>query len=238
MTSPRISYLLIVWFGLICQFSWAQSTSFPRRVEVEGHLDYDTFFGFYPSIYVSRPLDSLHTITGYGIFYTNPAFFGAETGITVSFATPQRNWTVTPGAGLVSGSVFVEGRSFAVGEGGFGSLAVQFEQSRWYVQGYGAYWGVLQRKTADAYDFAYYFISAGRVMSTNFRVGLVFGQLGNVRLPRNNGDFSEFTTARFGISTTTNLPLSLTLQLGGGLATGNSPATFLQIGLSRSLRHW
>ena len=127
----------------------AQVARSPHPTTVEGHLDYDTFFGFYPSVSVSRPLDSLHALTGYGIFYTNPAFFGAETGVTVSFTSPRKYWTVTPGAGLVSGSVFVEGRPFTVGEGYFGSLGVQHERAGWYVQGYGAYWRVLKRQTAE-----------------------------------------------------------------------------------------
>ncbi|NIJ52246.1 hypothetical protein [Dyadobacter arcticus] len=57
-----------------------------------------------------------------------------------------------PGVGLVSGSVFVEGRSFAVAEGYTGSLAAQYEQSNWFVEGYGGYYGALKRKTADTYD--------------------------------------------------------------------------------------
>ncbi len=237
MKLSKIGYGLLVWFGLIYQPSLAQTTLPIHPVSVEGHLDYDTFFGFYPSVYVSRPLDSLHTLTGYGVFYTNPAFFGAETGVTMSFMNRRKTWTVVPGAGLVNGSVFVQGRPFAVGEGGFGSLGVQFEQLGWYAQGYGAYWGAFRRKTTDTYDFAYYFLQLGRVISPKFRVGLVFGQLGYVRLPRNDGDTSEFDTMRFGISTTTNLPLGLAaLQVGGGFATGTGPSTFFQFGMSRSLK--
>lgn len=235
MNLSTIGAGFLIWFGLLNQSSLAQRQAVPHSVTVEGRADYDTFFGFYPSVAVSRSLDSLHTVTAYGVFYTNPAFFGVETGMTMSVSNRRKTWTVIPGLGLVSGSVFVEGRPFAVGEGGFGSLGVQFEQSGWYAQGYGAYWAALRRKTTDTYDFAYYFLQLGRVISPRFRVGLVFGQLGYVRLPRNAGDMSEFNTARFGLTTTTSLPLGLVAQVGGGLATGTGPGTFLQVGISRSL---
>ncbi len=238
MNGLKFGYGFLICLCLVCQPVLAQTARPFRPVTVEGHLDYDTFFGFYPSVIVSRPLDSLHTITGYGVFYTNPAFFGAETGVTMSFTTRRKIWIFTPGAGLVSGSVFVEGRPFAPGEGYFGSLAVQFEKAGWYGQGYGAYWSVLKRKTAGTYDFAYYFGQVGRIISPRLRAGLVFGQLGYVRLPRNDGDDSEFDAVRFGIATTTQLPCALTLQLGGGLATGTGPHTFFQVGLSRLLNHW
>lgn len=228
-------YGLVSWLSLSYGDVCAQAVRSPRRVTAEGHLDYDTFFGFYPSVYARLSLDSLHEVAAYGVFYTNPAFFGAETGVTISLTTPRKHWTIAPGLGLVSGSVFVQGRSFAIGEGGFGSLSVQFEQAGWYGQGSGAYWGVFRRKTADTYDFAYYFVQAGRIISPKFRVGLVFGQLGDVRRPRNEGDETKFNVHRFGISATLALPFRLNVQAGGGLATGTGPRTFLQFGLSRFL---
>ena len=165
---------LLGWFGLRDQLARAQAIRYHRPVTVEGRLDYDTYFGFYPSLTVSKSLDSVHTLMEYGIFYTDPAFFGAETGLRFSVAPPRKNWSVVPGVGLVSGSVFVEGRSFAVAEGYTGSLMGQYEQSNWFVEGYGGYYGVLKRKTADIYDFAFYSLQAGRIISKKVRIGLVY----------------------------------------------------------------
>lgn len=228
---------VLIWFNLIYSSTHAQATQPPRPVTVEGRLDYDTFFGFYPSLTVSRPLDSLHTVMGYGIFYTDPAFSGAETGLRLSFPLPRKNGSVVPGMGLVSGSVFVQGRSFAVAEGYTGSVAARYEQSGWLWEFYGGYYGALKRKTTDTYDFAFYTLQAGRILSKRISINFVFAQLGNVRLPRNQGDTSQFGVSRFGIGTTLSLPAQFMAQAAGGLTAGADQPTFFQVGLSRSLPH-
>ena len=228
---------LLGWFSIRCQPAHAQAIRNHPPVTVEGRLDYDTFFGFYPSLTVSQPLDSVHTLMGYGIFYADPAFFGAETGLRLSFTTPRKNWSVVPGAGLVSGSVFVEGRSFAVAEGYTGSLAAQYEQANWFVEGYGGYYGALKRTTADTYDFAFYSLQVGRIVSRKFRIGLVYAQLGNVRLPRNRTDASEFRMSRFGLGISFSLPAQFMVQAAGGLTAGADQPAFFQFGISRSLTH-
>lgn len=232
---PLRYWLYGVLGGLVLNYgsAHAQPAHSPRPVAVEGRLDYDTFFGFYPSVSVSRALDSLRTLTGYTVLYTDPAFFGVETGLTVSLSTRRKHWTLVPGAGLLSGSVFVPGRRFKVGEGGYGSLGIQYEQSGWFGQGYGAYWRVWQRKTADAYDFAFYFVQAGRVLSPKLRLGLVWGRLANVRLARNRGDTSQFDVYRFALAATVLVPLGLTVQLAGGRSWGTNAGGFYQFGLSR-----
>ncbi|NIJ52245.1 hypothetical protein [Dyadobacter arcticus] len=44
---------LLGWFSIRIPPAQAQATRYHRPVTVEGRLDYDTFFGFYPSITVS-----------------------------------------------------------------------------------------------------------------------------------------------------------------------------------------
>lgn len=227
---------LLVGFNLSNLPAHAQTLHRLRTpVSVVASLDYDTFFGFYPSVSVNRPLDSLITITGYGIFYTDPAFFGVEVGLRLSVTPPRRSWSVTPGLGVVSGSVFVEGRSFAIAEGYTGSLAIEYEESHWFAEGYMGYYGARKRLTTDTYDFGFYSIRAGRVISQKLRIGLIYARLGYVRLPRNRTDTNELNLSRFGIGATVNLPISFTLQMAGGLTAGADKPTFFQLGLSRRL---
>lgn len=231
-----LRYGFFCWFIFGGQSAFAQSS---RPIQVAGRLDYDSFFGFSPTLVFSRPLDSLHEVSAYGIFYPNPAFFGVETGITLRVSSPRKNWVVVPGAGLVSGSVFVAGRPFTLAEGYLGSLATQYEWRSWYGQGYGVYYGVLQRRLADTYDFGLFALQVGRIVTENVRIGLVYERLGLVRLPRNRADPSQFDVVRVGIGTTLNLPYELTLQLVSGLTHGVEEKTFLQLSLSRMLtRRW
>ncbi|WP_210516026.1 hypothetical protein [Hymenobacter terricola] len=99
-----------------------------------------------------------------------------------------------PGLGVVSGSVFVEGRPFLVGEGYFGSLAFQYEREKSFAQGYGSYYGGLQRRRPDTYDFALYSLQASRVLTRKTRLGLV--AVGGLA----HGDGGHRTFLRVGIS--------------------------------------
>lgn len=227
-----LQYRLFCWFIFVGQSAFAQSS---RPIQVAGRLDYDSFFGFSPALTVSQSLDSLHEVSAYGIFFPSPAFFGVETGITLSVTSPRKNWVVVLGAGLVSGSVFVEGRPFTVAEGYLGSLAAQYEWRSWYGKGSAVYYGVLQRRLADTYDFGLYALEVGRILSEKVRIGLVYERLGLVRLPRNRTDPSQFDVVRVGVGTTLNLPYELTLQLVSGLTHGVEKKTFLQLSIGRSL---
>lgn len=232
---------LLLWYGFVGWFvglahaASGQATDGHQPVRVAGRADYDSFFGFYPSLSLSKSLDSLHELSAYGILYTSPAFFGVETGLTLNRTTRRKTWSVMPGVGLVSGSVFVEGRPFAIGEGYVGSLMVQYEHRGWYGQGYGAYYGALKRQTPDTYDFGLYFLQAGRVLTDKIRVGILYGWLGYVRLPRNEGNSDGFDVSRFGLSVGLNLPVGLTLQVAGGLTHGAEQPVFVSIGIGRSL---
>lgn len=227
-------YGILSWLILVSPAK-AQPARSHDPVHFTGRLDYDTFFGFYPSLMASRSLDSLHEVTAYGIFYPNPAFFGAETGLTLRVTSPRKHWSVAPGAGLVSGSVFVEDRPFVLAEGWVGSLTVQYEQTRWYGQVYGMYYGVLKRRLADTYDFGIYSLQIGRIVSQRLRIGLVYARLGYIRQARNLADPNQFDVSRFGLSSTLGLPLGLTVEVIGGLTRGIDRHAFYQVGISRSL---
>lgn len=220
---------------LLCQPAIGQATKTRRPVQINGQLSYDSFFGFYPTLSVSKSLDSLHEIRAYSTFYTNPDFFGNETGLTLSITSPRKTWSVMPGAAVVSGSFFVMGRSFRIGEGYFGSLAVQHERAGWYVEGYGGYYGILQRITPDAYDFGFYTAQAGRIIAGQIHVGVLYAWLGNVQLPRNGGDISEFAVSRIGLAANMNLGARLNIQVGGGLTHGADQRAFVQLSLARQL---
>lgn len=169
----------------------------------------------------------------YGTFYPSPALFGLETGLTLSQSSRRKTWTVTPGVGIVSGSLFVEGRSFLISEGFVANLTFEHEQSGWFGQGFGAYYGGLQRLTPDAYDFGFYLLQAGRILSNRTRLGVIYEWLRFVRLPRNAGDTSELAVLRLGLGLTNSQPAGLTGQVAVSLTHGAEDPYFVQIGLSR-----
>jgi hypothetical protein len=122
MLSP-LRLVLTGWLSCAALALYAQATQAPRPLRLDACLEYDSFFGVAPALSVSKSLDSLRELSLYGVFYPNPAFFGVETGLTFSYTSPAKAWTLMPGLGVVSGSVSVEGRPFRVGEGYLGSLA-------------------------------------------------------------------------------------------------------------------
>ncbi len=219
---------------LAAQPGWGQAPEPKRAIVYTGRIDYDSYFGFYPTLSASLPLDSLHELTGYATYYTNPDFLGVETGVSAGFASVRRNWSLTPGMGLVSGSLFVSGRPFALAEGFVGSLTVQHEGRVGFVLGYAGYYGAWKRLTPDTYDFLYYTVQAGRYVSKRGRISLIYERLANVRLPRNQTDESEFNVPRLGLAT--DLYLSGTVvQAVGGWTRTDGPAFYFRLGISRSL---
>lgn len=226
-------YLIFLMIG--SQLSWGQVLKPDRTIRYAGRMDYDSYFGFYPTLSASLAIDSLREFTAYASYYTNPAFFGLEAGVSVGFSTARRNWSVTPGVGVVSGSLFVSEQPFTTAEGFVGTLTIQHEGPLGFIQGYSGYYGAWKRLTPWTYDFLFCSIQAGRYVSKYWRLGLVYEQLANVRLPRNRFDTTEFSVPRLGLATEVYLPNGFTAQAMGGWTRNDNQRLFFRIGISRSL---
>ena len=225
-------WLLLGFAGLLAPAgAAAQGAPAGPRVQATAKADYDSFFGFYPSLNLTHPLDSLRQLSAYGTYYTQAGSASLELGASFTATYSRRGLTLTPSAGVLSGRFFGPGRSFLVGEGYTASLGVQQERRRLSAAAQLGYYGLLRQKTPDVYDIAYYHVDMGYKCSARLTVGVLYEQILAVRLPHNEGDTSEFALSRVGAFGRGRLPGGVQAEVAGGWW----PSGFVRASLSRML---
>lgn len=204
----------------------------PAPIDYSGRVEYDSFFGLYPTLSGTRSLDSLRQLTGYGTYYTQPGGSGLEVGASYGRRFPRRGLTLAPAVGLLSGGFFGPGRGFLVGEGYTASLAAGWAGPRLSLGALLGYYGLLRRKTPDVYDIVFYHVEVGCQLSKRLAVGGLHEQIRAVRRPHNAGDSATFQLARVGLFARGALPGHVQLEVAGGWLGGG----FVRASLSHGLR--
>ena len=201
-----------------------------RRTEVLVDAEYDSFFGFYPSLTLNHSLDSLRQLSAYATYYTQPGSTSLEAGVGFSVNYPRPGLTLSPSLGLLSGSFFGPDR-LLVAEGFSGSLEVQKDWKRLSATAQLGYYGLLRQKTPDVYDLAFYQFNVGYQFHPRFTAGVLHEQIRAVREAHNEGDDTTYQAVRLGMFGRVLLPGGVALEVAGGWL----PDGFVRANLSRSL---
>jgi hypothetical protein len=201
-----------------------------RRNELSVDGEYDSFFGFYPSLTLTHSVDSLRQLSAYATYYTQPGSTSLEAGVGYSVTYPRTGLTVSPSLGLLSGSFFGPDRVL-VAEGFSTALEVQKDWKRLSATAQVGYYGLLRQKTPDVYDLAFYQFNVGYQFHPRFTGGVLHEQIRAVREAHNEGDETTYQTVRVGVFGRVLLPGRVELEVAGGWL----PDGFVRANLSRNL---
>ena len=173
-----------------------RATKEPSRTSFAIDIKHNSVAGFYPVFLGSTGLNDKLDLTFYSIFWTNPAFGNPETGsdlfletgVGLGFKLAGDKLFVNPTLGIAHGRFLSGGTENLLAEGLVPNLFTLYNDDRFEVEAYLAYYKALRKGGDITRDFLLNWIVPGIKVSKKFSFGAYYEQF---VLTRRSDDLEE-----------------------------------------------